>query len=297
MFRPIVFLLSLIAVLTLQSCVEYIEPEANKTVTIHTDMLSLSDSRLFEQFTKKSGIKVKIVSLPLRHIQEDLRQFNIDSEADIILLSKGLDLIELKEKGYLYSPKKYNPKEYWQPLCIDPFILEYLADTVYFNSFKQILNDSNALVDVYKVDDFAILGHLMDGLTHLYPQFTRKKLYATFLKKNKYRTNQSKYVSVNLYSQRNKELDFVFPDQNKFGTLGVISGMAIHKRAKQMYNALLLYEYCRSDVWRTKMAKRTSRYPVLRYKENLKRTPRMYQIPPVSTKTAYYFFQKRLLLN
>ncbi len=139
--------LTIILVLCLMGCaIEEAKPSEKQQLVIASDYLSPSDTVLFSDFIKKSGIQIRILTLSPEKIKSHIERFKNNAQFDLVMLGKLSSVLTLENvkfhnlsnaylSKYANSLKIFHNRQ-WIVSSLDP----------YFFSFER---DSSAIPELY----------------------------------------------------------------------------------------------------------------------------------------------------
>jgi hypothetical protein len=185
-----------------------------------------------------------------------------ESGIDLVLLSNPLDLLELNKKACLYLPK--GESDYYQALLNDPYVFLFPNDTIpLFTSYGQLFRNDRININPASSANQNEWGNLIGGLIKKYPKNKQSDIYQKILRCDTLIGKDVKYMKIVPYSTVIDKKQITFPDQYYKGAVGKISGIAVVRNGKHLSNAILLYEYCKNEWWRKKLAEKMKLFPVL----------------------------------
>ena len=248
----------------LSSCVEKAKPATYQVVRVYTDFPETFDKNSFRDFGRKQHIQVLLYHRTTETIIKQINEKKWQSGIDIVIMKNAMDLERLRGIGAIGAPK--NDTLFYQPILIDPYVFHFQFDTVpLFSSFGQLFRNDRVKIDPSALRDKKEWGNLVGGLLQKYPKIGAQGIYNKVLRTDSLRGRDVKQLQIVPYSSIERSKKITFPDQYYKGTVGKISGMAVMKQAKYSTNALLLYEYCRQNWWREKLAEKVELFPYLDY--------------------------------
>lgn len=104
-----IYLLLLFLGTFLYSCeIETARPKKNKHLTIVSDYLNSSDTVIFQNFSRRNSIKIKIVHLSPSKIIGQFRKEKFNHGFDLILLQSMTDVLDFHKKDLLHPLVKGN---------------------------------------------------------------------------------------------------------------------------------------------------------------------------------------------
>ncbi len=188
-FVPIFTLAALIS-----SCgYEELSSTKKQTLTVASDYLHASDSSLFNDFTRKTNIKIKIIHLQSDSISKKVIQDPLNVEFDLIMVSDILTLETLQKKNLLQQFSedldKSSSKNYFSITGLDPLV---------FKSKRNIPNDSTNYQNLSKELWYSKLNEI-----------DLKKIYNCIKKTNQWSTHES---ALWLHQAELKKLEFPIMD-------------------------------------------------------------------------------------
>ena len=130
------FLLPLILGLVLVACkIEEAKPEISRKLVLASDFLEAKDTVLFKRFSKKTGIRLKILNLNASQIAQKLKKEGYNSSIDLVFVKslnsvKTLDKTKFQELDANFLREKTpSLKAFknatWLVAGLDPFVFLY----------------------------------------------------------------------------------------------------------------------------------------------------------------------------
>jgi hypothetical protein len=270
------FILFGIFCLSLSSCVEEAKPDKYQIIRLYTDLPTSFDKNSFRHFGRKEHIDVKIYYKSTSEIIKLIQTKKWECGVDAVILRNALDLLRLKSISALHKPK--NETEYYQGLLIDPYVFRFPQDTVpLFSTYGQIFRSKQVKINPRAIQEKKEWANLVGGLTIKYPKLIPNEIYNKIMRSDSLKGKDLKYVEILPYSLAINKSDITFPDQYSKGSVGKISGMALIRQAKYNHNARLLYEYCKNQWWRDKLAKKLGVFPYRNVLDSKSKQPLLFQ--------------------
>ena len=134
------FLLPLFLGLVLVACkIEEAKPEISKKLVLASDFLEAKDTVLFKRFSKKTGIRLKILNLNAGQITQKLKKEGYNSSIDLVFV-KSLNSVKILDKtkfqkldANFLREKTTSLKAFknatWLVAGLDPFVFSYIPDS------------------------------------------------------------------------------------------------------------------------------------------------------------------------
>jgi ABC-type thiamine transport system substrate-binding protein len=276
------FILSILCVniLLVSSCVDTVKENSFQYLHLYTDLSNSLDATLFDEFAKQTDIHVYVHYASAESILRKIKTEKWESNADGVLLSNALNLIELNDGGFFTKTDELSERD-WQCLFINPFIFSSPKDTVQlFTSYGQLFRNENSRVDASLIKSFNQWGNLIPALKKNYPIYSLSKIQGKILHSDSVKGKETKIVQIAPFSYYTDKSKIVFPDQFYKGAIGIIGGIGLIKQSKNRSNAQELYIYCKNSSWRKKLARDIRLFPILSPEENKKRQILFNQTPP-----------------
>lgn len=235
---------------------------------MYTDLSNPLDSTLFNEFEKQTDIHVYVHYASAEHILQKIKTKKWESDADGVLLSNAMDLIELNDNDFFSKTNELDEFD-WQPLFSNPFVFTFPKDTIkHFRSYGQIFRNKNSRVDATHINTFDEWGNLIPALIGNYPIYSLSEIQRKILHSNSPLGEADLHVEIATYSHYKDKSKIVFPDQSYKGAIGIIGGIGLIKQSKNRSNTQILYEYCKNSSWRKKLAKDINLFPILIHDKN-----------------------------
>ncbi len=258
------------------SCVETAKPADHQILHLYTDFPESFNNTFFRNFGRKNRIQVFVHNHSKEEIIARIKDKKYESEMDAVILRNALDIVRLNNLGAIQAPK--DDADFYQALLHDPYVFHFPYDTLpLFTSYGQLFRS-----DVVKINPNAIRnknewGNLMGGLIQKYPDVEPERMFKTILRTDSLKGRDLKQVSILLHSQLTNEKNFVYPDQYYKGSIGKISGIALIRQSGNRSNAIMLYDYCRKNWWRNKLAEKLGLFPIMPEEKNKSADVLLYQ--------------------
>jgi len=134
------FLLPFFLGLVLVACkIEEAKPEINRKLVLASDFLEAKDTVLFKRFSKKTGIRLKILNLNASQIAQKLKKEGYNSSIDLVFV-KSLNSVKILDKtkfqeldANFLREKTPSLKAFknatWLVAGLDPFVFSYIPDS------------------------------------------------------------------------------------------------------------------------------------------------------------------------
>ncbi|CDF59275.1 Fe(3+) ABC transporter substrate-binding protein [Thermobrachium celere] len=275
--------------------------QKEKVVNVYSDRHYDTDKKLYEEFTKMTGIKVNVVEGKSDELIERLSREGQDTQADILITADAGRLHKAKEQGLLQSfdseivnkniPKNLRDKDNtWTALTVRARVIVYSKDRV----------NPNELSTYEALTDAKWKGRVLTrSSTNIYSQSLlasmieingkeKAKEWAKGLVQNFAREPQGNdrdqvkavaagvgdvaivntyYIGKMLNSQDQEEVNAAnkvgvfFPNQQTTGTHINISGAGLTKASKNKENAIKLIEFLTSEEAQKLFAEANFEYP------------------------------------
>jgi spermidine/putrescine-binding protein len=224
------FLLPLFLGLVLVACkIEEAKPEISKKLVLASDFLEAKDTVLFKRFSKKTGIRLKILNLNASQIAQKLKKEGYNSSIDLVFV-KSLNSVKILDKtkfqkldaNFLWEKTpslKAFKNATWLVAGLDPFV--FLYDPNFYTGKKNYrdLSKNFTWASPQSIEELAVLG------AHNSILFKKKdSVQYNFIKNNvAYQSLSNGIISSqflvlkNSFFEKNKELskkrEIFFPDK------------------------------------------------------------------------------------
>jgi len=224
------FLLPLFLGLVLVACkIEEAKPEISKKLVLASDFLEAKDTVLFKRFSKKTGIRLKILNLNASQIAQKLKKEGYNSSIDLVFV-KSLNSVKILDKtkfqkldANFLREKTPSLKAFknatWLVAGLDPFV--FLYDPNFYTGKKNYrdLSKNFTWASPQSIEELAVLG------AHNTILFKKKdSVQYNFIKNNvAYQSLSNGVISSqflvlkNSFFEKNKELskkrEIFFPDK------------------------------------------------------------------------------------
>jgi hypothetical protein len=225
------FLLHLFLGLVLVACkIEEAKPEISKKLVLASDFLEAKDTVLFKRFSKKTGIRLKILNLNAGQIAQKLKKEGYNSSIDLVFV-KSLNSVKILDKTKFQKIEENFLREKtpslkafknatWLVAGLDPFV--FLYDPNFYTGKKNYrdLSKNFTWASPQSIEELAVLG------AHNTILFKKKdSVQYNFIKNNvAYQSLSNGVISSqflvlkNSFSEKNKELlkkrEIFFPDKS-----------------------------------------------------------------------------------
>ncbi len=224
------FLLPLFLGLVLVACkIEEAKPEISRKLVLASDFLEAKDTVLFKRFSKKTGIRLKILNLNASQIAQKLKKEGYNSSIDLVFV-KSLNSVKILDKtkfqeldANFLREKTPSLKAFknatWLVAGLDPFV--FLYDPNFYTGKKnyRALSKNFSWASPQSIEELAVLG------AHNSILFKKKdSVQYNFIKNNvAYQSLSNGVISSqflvlkNSFFEKNKELskkrEIFFPDK------------------------------------------------------------------------------------
>jgi hypothetical protein len=224
------FLLPLFLGLVLVACkIEEAKPEISKKLVLASDFLEAKDTVLFKRFSKKTGIRLKILNLNASQIAQKLKKEGYNSSIDLVFV-KSLNSVKILDKtkfqkldANFLREKTPSLKAFknatWLVAGLDPFV--FLYDPNFYTGKKNYrdLSKNFTWASPQSIEELAVIG------AHNTILFKKKdSVQYNFIKNNvAYQSLSNGVISSqflvlkNSFFEKNKELskkrEVFFPDK------------------------------------------------------------------------------------
>ena len=224
------FLLPLFLGLVLVACkIEEAKPEISKKLVLASDFLEAKDTVLFKRFSKKTGIRLKILNLNASQIAQKLKKEGYNSSIDLVFV-KSLNSVKILDKtkfqkldANFLREKTPSLKAFknatWLVAGLDPFV--FLYDPNFYTGKKNYrdLSKNFTWASPQSIEELAVIG------AHNTILFKKKdSVQYNFIKNNvAYQSLSNGVISSqflvlkNSFFEKNKELskkrEIFFPDK------------------------------------------------------------------------------------
>jgi len=163
------FLLPLFLGLVLVSCkIEEAKPEISKKLVLASDFLEAKDTVLFKRFSKKTGVRLKILNLNASQIAQKLKKEGYNCSVDLVFV-KSLNSVKILNKtkfqkldANFLREKTPSLKAFknatWLVAGLDPFV--FLYDPNFYTGKKNYrdLSKNFTWASPQSIEELAVLG-------------------------------------------------------------------------------------------------------------------------------------------
>jgi len=162
------FLLPLFLGLVLVACkIEEAKPEISKKLVLASDFLEAKDTVLFKRFSKKTGIRLKILNLNASQIAQKLKKEGYNSSIDLVFV-KSLNSVKILDKtkfqeldANFLREKTPSLKAFknatWLVAGLDPFVFSYIPDSTKTAKNYSDLSTNFTWASPQSNDEFSVL--------------------------------------------------------------------------------------------------------------------------------------------
>ncbi len=236
-------------------CVEKAKPSSHQVLRVYTDYSEKLDIHSFRAFGRKENIQIFIFHKTSEEIIQQINNNKWECGIDMVILENAMSLERLNHLGGIQAPKA--DTLYYQPILIDPYVFRFPLDSVpQYSSYGQLFRSDFVKIDPKAIREKKEWANLMGGLIQKYPKIMQDSIYTKILFTDSVKGKEVKQLEILPYSTVLDKKKIFFPDQYYKGAIGKIAGIAIIKQAKYNANAQLLYNYCRQQSWRDKLAQK-----------------------------------------
>jgi ABC-type Fe3+ transport system substrate-binding protein len=224
------FLLPLFLGLVLVACkIEEAKPEISKKLVLASDFLEAKDTVLFKRFSKKMGIRLKILNLNAGQIAQKLKKEGYNSSIDLVFV-KSLNSVKILDKtkfqklnANFLREKTPSLKAFknatWLVAGLDPFVFSYIPDSTKTAKNYSDLSTNFTWASPQSSEQFSVL--LAHRGSHSKKDAKWKKGFiqnnVTFNSENDSLQNRQFLVIKHSFFTKNKELskqrEVFFPDK------------------------------------------------------------------------------------
>jgi len=162
------FLLPFFLGLVLVACkIEEAKPEISKKLVLASDFLEAKDTVLFKRFSKKTGIRLKIINLNASQIAQKLKKEGYNSSIDLVFV-KSLNSVKILDKtkfqkldANFLREKTPSLKAFknatWLVAGLDPFVFSYIPDSTKTARTYSDLSTNFTWASPQSSDEFSVL--------------------------------------------------------------------------------------------------------------------------------------------
>lgn len=266
-FRITLFIALNLLLVSIWSCVDKAKPSTYQTIHLYTDFSESFNSTFFRDFGRKNHIDVHVHYSTSDKIYRWIKEKKYKSGADLVILKNALDLIHINSIKGLQAPK--GEVDFYQALWHDPYVFEFPYDTIpLFSSYGQVFRSKHIKINPDSIRDPKEWRNLIGGLVQKYPNVPPDSIYKTIMRTDSLKGKNLKQLSILRHSSLKSTKGIVYPDQYYKGSVGKIAGIALIRQSKNRTNALLLYDYCKKEWWRKKLATKLNLFPILSEEHN-----------------------------
>jgi len=275
------FLLPLFLGLVLVACkIEEAKPEISKKLVLASDFLEAKDTVLFKRFSKKTGIRLKILNLNASQIAQKLKKEGYNSSIDLVFV-KSLNSVKILDKNKFQKldanflrEKTPSLKAFknatWLVAGLDPFVFSYIPDSTKTAKNYSDLSKNFSWASPQSSDEFSVL--LAHRGSHSKKDAKWKKGFiqnnVAFNSENDSLQNRQFLVIKHSFFTKNKELskqrEVFFPDK----TYADRWCFAVVDQAKNYESAETFLVYYSSLSESTYFIKKTGVFP---YRESARK--------------------------
>ncbi|KYO63817.1 Fe(3+) ABC transporter substrate-binding protein [Thermovenabulum gondwanense] len=287
-----IFLLIIMSTLLIAGCTKTVQDKAplennKQIVNVYSDRYYDADKKLYEEFTKKTGINVNVIQGKSDELIERLVREGQDAQADILIVSDAGRLYKAKKEGLLQSfnseivnnniPQNLRDKDNtWTALTVRARVLVYSKDRVkpgQLSTYEALTSpewkgkilirsstntyNQSLLASLIEINGKEKAKEWAKGLLQNFarePQGNdRDQIKAVASGVGDVAIVNTYYIGIMLNSQDQEEVNAAkkvgvfFPNQETTGTHINISGAGLTKAAKNKENAIKLIEFLTSE--------------------------------------------------
>lgn len=275
--------------------------QKDQIVNVYSDRHYDTDKQLYEEFTKKTGIKVNVVEGKSDELIERLAREGQDTEADILITADAGRLHKAKVEGLLQSfnsdtvnkniPQNLRDKDNtWTALTVRARVLVYAKERVnpdVFSTYEDLTDpkwkgkiltrsstniySQSLLASMIEINGYEKAKEWAKGLVENFarqPQGNdRDQVKAVAAGVGDVAIVNTYYIGKMLNSQDQEEVNAAskvgvfFPNQQTTGTHINISGAGLTKASKNKENAIKFIEFLTSEEAQKLFAEANFEYP------------------------------------
>ncbi len=137
--KAVSILIGLIFLCLCGCAIEEASPFSNQQLVIASDYLKPGDTALFSEFTKNSGIRIRILLLTPEKIKTHLETHKSNAQFDVVMLGKLSSVITLEKTAFHYLSDAYLDKyasnmkvfhnRQWLVTGLDPYFFSFERDS------------------------------------------------------------------------------------------------------------------------------------------------------------------------
>ena len=282
------FLLPLFLGLVLVACkIEEAKPEISKKLVLASDFLEAKDTVLFKRFSKKTGIRLKILNLNASQIAKKLKKEGYNSSIDLVFV-KSLNSVKILDKTKFQNldanflrEKTPSLKAFknatWLVAGLDPYVFSYIPDSTKTAKTYSALSTNFTWASPQSKDEFSVL--LAHRGSHSKKDAKWKKGFiqnnVAFNSENDSVQNLQFLVIKHSFFIKNKSLSqnkkrvLLFPKEKKTACYADRWCFAVVDQAKNYESAETFLVYYSSLSESTYFIKKTGVFP---YRESARKT-------------------------
>ncbi|MBD8499313.1 extracellular solute-binding protein [Paenibacillus arenosi] len=271
-------------------------------VHVYTSRHYTVDRKLYEQFTKATGIKVNEVKGTADELIDQLKREGEHTEADLFMTVDGGSLQAAKQNNVLQPIRSTalveqvderwrDVDDHWTAISARARVIVYAKDRVKpeeLSTYEDLtsekwkgrvlvrssanLYNQSLLASLIKLNGAEEAGHWANGIAANMARQPeggdRDQAYAIVDKVGDVALMNSYYIGQMLNSNKPEEvraasrLGVYFPNQQTTGVHMNVSGVGLTKHAKNKENAIKLIEYMTSQVGQTLLSSESYEFPV-----------------------------------
>jgi ABC-type Fe3+ transport system substrate-binding protein len=162
------FLLPLFLGFVLVACkIEEAKPEISRKLVLASDFLEAKDTVLFKRFSKKTGVRLKILNLNASQIAQKLKKEGYNSSIDLVFV-KSLNSVKILDKTKFQkldtnflrektASLKACKNATWLVAGLDPFVFSYILDSTKTAKTYSALSTNFTWASPQSKDEFSVL--------------------------------------------------------------------------------------------------------------------------------------------
>ncbi|TVX93658.1 extracellular solute-binding protein [Paenibacillus agilis] len=271
-------------------------------VNVYTSRHYTVDRKLFEQFTKATGIKVNEVKGTADELIEQLKREGEDTEADLFITVDGGSLQAAKQNNILQpiqstvlveqvDERWRDADAHWTAISARARVIVYAKDRVKpeeLSTYEDLTNEKwkgrilvrsssnlynqSLLASLIKLNGMEEAGKWASGIAMNMAREPeggdRDQAYAIVDRAGDIALMNSYYIGQMLNSNKPDEVEAAsglgvyFPNQQTTGVHMNVSGVGLIKHAKNKDNAIKLIEYMTSQAGQTLLSNESYEFPV-----------------------------------
>lgn len=257
-------------VFTFLGCtLENAKPLPDQHVVIASDFLQPKDRSIFKSFTKKTHIKVYIISLSAENIVKKLKNEKTATRIDAVLLSSLVSMKKIKDGRFI----QHSQNAPILPIAYNPYVISLSNDTLNTKQTYRGVMKSNNWTALSKDPSYftPMLAEAKHSLRKKKSNFP--KWLSVFVdSKSKQDTTAINGNQISMYADymkldftTKKQLKIIFPSEKTY--TDVVS-FAVVKQARNFSNALYIRQFIQREKINKIIAARGNFFPILMTKKS-----------------------------